>query len=204
MKVVNDFRMRNEIGVEKALFEKWEMQFETVFKLENDVSRLDEIDFDLAMSYDIVSFITLGLGYRLELNKDNDNIYQQRNRLHGDMRITMQRRLFELQWRFRYQTLDDEDLAYLTTHRAENIIRNRLEVEYNISGSELAPFISAEHYGTLNDNREFGIKMRYMAGLAHGIGNHHDIELYYRINRELNHHLPYTYHYLGVGYEFSF
>ena len=104
-------------------------------------------------------------------------------------------------------TYDDDD--YLSGYTLEsvkgkgrNVLRSRLQIDYNIPNCKLDPFANVEMF-----NNKDGIqKMRYQAGFDLKIKKQHVLSLTYRYQRisgddddnELNSHL------IGFGYKYKF
>lgn len=204
IKVISDFRLIGKLGVTKQLFDSWEIGIEGAIKLEEDATRIDEIDLDLDVNYQPHSIIVFGVGYRLVANKKKNGSYKQRQRLYGDVQFNFKLKRFKIEYRIRYQNVDDDFFQYNDTSPAENILRNRLQLKYNIRKSKLTPYCYAELYGELGKEKEFPLKMKFALGGRYSFGKYGKIRAYYRIDRELNNKNPFTFYSIGLGYRYKF
>lgn len=203
-KVVRDFRFHGKLGVTKELFDSWKIGMQTVVKLEENASRLDEIDLDFDINYKPHSIINFGVGYRLAANYKKDKTVVKQHRLYGETELNYKLDRFKFEFRIRYQNVDDDFFQYSETTPAEHILRNRLQLKYDIPKSKLTPYISAELYGQFGEDTEFPLKMKYIIGVRYSFGKYGKIRVYYRLDRELNSDYPFTFHTLGVGYRYYF
>jgi len=203
-KVIRDFRFIGKLGITKELFNSWEIGVGSAIKLEKDVSRIDEIDFDIDVHYQPHSIVVLGVGYRYAFNQKKDSTYEQQQRLYGEAELNFKLERFKLEYRIRYQNIDDDFFQYVETAPAEKILRNRIQIKYNIPKSKLTPYFYAELYGNLEKGTEFAMKMKYALGASYSFGKYGKVKLYYRIDRQLNDQYPFLYHSLGIGYKYKF
>ena len=204
MKVIRDFRFIGKLGITKELFNSWEIGIESALKLEKDASRIDEIDFDLDVHYQPHSILVLGVGYRYAFNQKKDSTYEQKQRLFGEAELNFKWERFKFEYRLRYQNVDDDFFQYVETAPAEHILRNRIQLNYNIPKSKLTPYFYSELYGNLEKGTQFAIKMKFALGFKYSLGKYGKVRLYYRIDRQLNDQYPFTYHSLGIGYRYKF
>jgi hypothetical protein len=90
----------------------------------------------------------------------------------------------------------------LLAAKSKNILRSRLEVEYNIRKSHFTPFVSFEIYNSLSNAFDLD-KIRYTVGSSYKFNNHHSVELFYRyIDRSDDD--DNSNHVIGAGYTFKF
>jgi len=204
MKVVSDLRFNGEIGIEKSFFNHWKAGMETQLKLERNVSRIDEIDLDLNLECSPFKFLSVGAGYRIALNQKRDSTFEKKYRFYADMQFEQGIDRFKLDYRIRYQNIDDDFFQYEQQQPSRNILRNRLHLRYNIRNSPVEPFTYVELYGLLNKYEEFASKIKFAAGARYNLRKYGKLQAYYRIDRELNSLYPYTFYTIGIGYVFEF
>ncbi len=203
-KVIRDFRFIGKLGITKELFNSWEIGLGSAIKLEKDASRIDEIDFDLDVHYQPHSIVTLGAGYRYAFNQKKDSTYEQKQRLFGELELNFKWERIKFEYRLRYQNVDDDFFQYTETAPAENILRNRIQIKYNIPKSKLTPYFYSELYGNLEKGKQFAMKMKFALGVRYSFGKYGKVKLYYRIDRQLNDPYPFIYHSMGVEYGYAF
>jgi len=204
MKVVSDLRFNTEIGIEKELFRNWKLGAETQLKMEKDVSRIDEIDLDLNLEYSPFGFLSFGAGYRMAFNQKRDSTFETKHRFCADVGFRKELYRFKMDYRVRYQNVDDDFFQYDRQQPSRNILRNRIQIGYNIPNFPLDPFAYAELYGLLDRYEEFATKIKCAAGARYNLDKFGKIQAYYRIDRELNSLYPFTYYTIGIGYVFEF
>ncbi len=204
VKVVKDFRFDGSLGVSKELFDVLEIGFESVIKLEKDASEIDEIDFDLDVTYSPFSFFSFGVGYRIAENRRKNGNYEINQRLSAELEFAAKVKRFKLEYRLRYQNVDDDFILYDETSPPEHILRNRLGIKYDIRNCKLTPFIYYEHYGKLDSPDQYGFRHKYAIGGRYSFGKFGKVKVFYRIIKELNNANPYTIYNLGLGYVYDF
>ena len=204
IKVIKDFRFNGSVGVEKELFDVLEIGFENSIKLEKNASEIDEVDFDLRLKYSPFGFFSFGLGYRLAANHKKSGNYAWDQRFNADLEFAVKLARFRAGYRIRYQNIDDDFFLYDENTPPQHILRNKLEIRYNIRNCKLSPFIYSEFYGNLNETDEFAFRIKYAVGGRYSFGKYGKFKAYYRIIRQLNDLYPYTYYNLGIGYVYDF
>lgn len=203
-KVISDFRLNTELEIEKSIAERWKLSFETTVKLEKDATLLDEIDFDLYADFKVFKFLNLGAGYRVAVNQKSDRSFALKHRFLADINIDKRIKRFELEYRIRYQNVDDDFFLYQEGNAPSNILRNRFLCRYDIRKSKITPYVFSELYGRLESYQPFPLKIKTGAGIRYNLKKYGLLKLYYRIDRELVVHVPYTYYTLGLGYSYDF
>jgi hypothetical protein len=204
MKVVRDFRAIGEVEVIKSVYKKWEISLGTKLLLEHNASRFGEFDLDAGISYKLLKFVSLGIGYRWSENRNKFNDFIIKNRLRGDIDLIAKIKRLKADYRISYQNIDDDYFQNNETATSKNILRNRLQLKYNIRKSQIFPFFYVEHYGQLGEKGKYGIKLKSAIGTGYSINKKHEIKTYFRVDRELNKKNPYLYYSVGVGYSYIF
>jgi hypothetical protein len=204
VKVVKDFRFNGSAGVSKEFFDVLELGFESTIKLEKNASLIDEIDFDIDLKYSPYKFLTFGIGYRFAENRKNDGQYVIKQRLSSDLELGAKLKRFKFGYRIRYQNIDDDFFLYDEDTPPQHILRNKLEVGYNIRNCRFSPYVYSELYGILDSPDLFALKIKYALGGKYFLGKYGKVKVFYRIIKELNNSEPYTYYNLGVGYYYDF
>lgn len=204
LKVIRDFRFDGSAGVSKEFFNALEIGFESIIKLEKDASVIDEIDFDFDIKYKPVNFLTLGVGYRFAENRKKNGKLETNQRLSVEAEFGIKADRFKFEYRIRYQNIDDDFILYDAISPPEHILRNKIEIKYNINNCKLSPFIYYEIYGKLYSEEKFVFRHKYAVGGRYSLGKFGKIKVFYRIIQELNNTNPYTFFNLGLGYMFDF
>ncbi|MBN1951477.1 MAG: DUF2490 domain-containing protein [Bacteroidales bacterium] len=203
-KVIRDLRLYTGLGIEKSFGKRWDVEFETTLKLEKDATRIDELDFDLYGSFEIFDFLQVGAGYRVALNQKSDGSHEWRQRYLADVELKHVLSRFTLEYRARYQNVDDDFFLYESGATPKNILRNRLLMKYDIRKSKFTPYLFSELYGRLASNYPFPTKLKTGIGVRYNLKKFGAIKGFYRIDRELSMPVPYIYYTLGIGYSYDF
>ena len=204
MKVIGDLRLISEIGIEKSLFKNWKIGAESTLKLEKNISRIDELDFDLDLGYSPLKFLSLGVGYRLAFNQKRNGTWEKKYRYSGELGLDYRIRRFKLDYRIRYQNVDDDFFQYEQYQPSRNILRNRARLKYNIPKIPMESYTYVELYGLLNKDSEFATKIKFALGARYNFKKLGKIKVFYRIDRELNSLYPFTLYNIGIGYTYDF
>jgi hypothetical protein len=203
-KTVQDFRIIQEISVIKNFSRKWEVSLGPRLILQHDVTQIGEFDIDAGVNYQVFKYATIGAGYRWSENLNKSDEYIVKHRLRGELDLFAIIIRLKAEYRICYQNIDDDLFLSNDTIISRNVLRNRIQLKYNIRKCPITPFLYVEHFGQINRKDHYGIKFKSSIGLDYSINKRHDLKLYYRVDRELNDKDPYTYYYLGLCYEYNF
>jgi hypothetical protein len=203
-KVTQDFRLVTELETVKSFFNKLEFGIGTKCWLEKDASQIGEIDIDADINYKPFSFLSVGLGYRWSNSRNKFDDFIKKHRFSGDIGLTAKIERFKIDYRICVQNIDDNIFQEDVNNPALNVLRNRGQLKYNFRNSKLTPFLSVEHYGRLERNVAYGIKVKSEIGTTYNIKKDHQLKAYYRFDRELINENPYSLYSLGLGYLYEF
>lgn len=200
IKVTRDLRLITEIGAAKNLGNSWEIGIFGKCWLDKNISEFSEIDLEATIGFRPYQFLLAEAGYRWSRSKDNFNNFNTRNRFSGSLDFIARIERYRFDFRTCFQNIDDENQWDDDSRTSKNILRNRLQIKYNIRKSKLTPFLLTEHYGRLYSNDDYGLKIKSEIGTTYRINKHHELKVYYRVDRELNNENPYLLYSLGVSY----
>lgn len=198
----NDFGTWIEIGVEKQITEKIRLEFEEEIRIFKNFGELDRIATGLGGAYTFNKYLRAGAGYSwLYKNRVNRELWEHRHRFHLYLRGRYKFDRFTFTLRERLQsTYVDESIPGFG-YNPRNYLRSRLQVSYNIKGSAVNPFTSAEMYYQLNNPEGNQIdNMRYTLGAGWEISNNLDIDTFLRLDQEVNVKNPVSYWILGLSF----
>jgi hypothetical protein len=124
----------------------------------------------------------------------------------GNLRLSLRER-----WQYTYRPEKeterwDFDNSYweidARSGRGKNVLRSRLQAEYDQKGSIFKPYASAEIYNDWNIE-----KVRYLIGTDIKLSKQHSFDVFYRFqkmhNVDVDDYEP-DMHYIGIGYKFKF
>lgn len=126
-------------------------------------------------------------------------------KLIGDLRFSLRER-WQYTWRpeqtiQRYSYLDGEDVDKIYSGKGKNVLRSRLQVEYDKKGLTVTPYANVEFFNAWSLQ-----KTRFNIGLDWKVAKQHTLGVFYRYqtvrndddDNEPNRHM------IGLGYKFKF
>jgi len=170
-----------ELEFSKKITKNLKAEFNPELRL-LDGFKMDSYILEGGLSYKLHKYLTLAGYYRYEneykyKKKSGDYKGQESsNRFAFDAKTPFKLNRFDIQFRLRYTNGSDGNDE--TSDRI-SFFRYRAKFEYDIKGSKLAPFASAElfHDLVLKDID----KARYTFGLSYPINKSNEIGLFYRL-----------------------
>lgn len=201
VKVINDLRSRTTFGVEKELTKRIAIFGEVELGMEQNLQEVGKLHGEAGTSYALFDFLDVDFRYRYTKNRKNySNEYKYTHTFalaaEADHKIDR----FKLYYRIKYQNIDDEINWFSGDAKTRNVLKNRLKVSYNIWGSKLEPFISAELYASMGSGELSATKLKSIIGIEYKIEAVGDAKIYYRNDAELTPYFPYRYHTLGLAF----
>ena len=192
------------INLKYKLNKKWSFDLEEQLRLKENISEISNYFTELNTTYSVSKKFKLGAGVRYI--KKNDNIgntqgYKNYFRFHLDASYKHKINDFKLKYRLRYQNknklgVDDYDNQH---------IRFKTALGYNFKNWKLDPKFSAEIFNHIEKGEENGFdKYRLTLGTKYKFKNMGSIDLFYRIEKELNKTIPKTTNIIGLKYSYTF
>lgn len=201
IKVIQDFRLRSSVTVEKKFFNELTIRGEGAFELEKDMSQFGKYYLETGATYNFFNFLEANLDYRHIWNRKSfSNEFKQANRYALHLQASKKIDRLKLYYRVRYQTLDDDFQLFELNEPAKNILRNRIKLKYNLKGTRLSPKISSELYLHVNDDFN-PLKIKTLIGGEYALKKLGEISVYYKNERELRSTVPYTFSSIDVNFK---
>lgn len=203
-KVTSDLEQWTSIGITKKINKHWKISLDQEFRFKKDISQFDTYFSDLGLDYKINKHFSLGANYRFYQNKNSDGAFNTQHRLSSDIKYKQKINRFTLAYRLRFQNKDEDFFTNTSSNKLYNL-RNKFSVDYNIKKFKFDPFFDVELYRQIEDiNTTELSKLRWTIGLEYSLKKYGDLELFYRIENELNQSYNKDTYILGLGYKFSF
>ncbi|MFZ5429167.1 MAG: DUF2490 domain-containing protein [Bacteroidota bacterium] len=197
----NDFGTWLGVELEKKITNKLRLEFEEEVRIFQNVSEIDRFATSFGGAWTFNSYLRAGAGYTwIYKHRVNKELWEHRHRyqiyLRG--RVKVDRFTFTLRERFQ-STYRDESIKGFN-YSPRNYLRSRLQAAYNIKGSKIAPYGSAELYYQLNnpEGNKFD-NMRYTLGTGWPLSKTMELDTYLRLDQEMNVKNPVSYWILGVA-----
>ena len=203
-KVVGDLEQWTSVGISKKLGKNWKLSLDQEFRFTNDISQFDIYFTDFGVDYKLNKHFSLGANYRFYQNKNSDGIFQTQHRWSTDAEYKQKIDRFTLAYRLRFQNKDED---FFTSESSNNLynLRNKFSLDYNIKNFKFDPFFEAELYRQIYDATTTELsKLRWTLGLEYSLKKFGDLEMFYRIDNELNQSYNKNTYIFGLGYKFSF
>ena len=203
-KVTRDLEQWTSIGLSKKINKHWKISLDQEFRFTKDASQFDIYFADLGLDYKFNKHFSLGANYRFYQNKNTNGVFQTEHRWSTDFQYKHKISRFAIAYRLRFQN-KDEDL--FTNESGNNLynLRNKLSVDYNIKNFKLDPYFNMELFRRFENGEDsYFNKIRWTLGIEYPITKKSDIELFYRIDNELNQDYAKDTYIIGLGYKISF
>ena len=196
--------MWNNFAISKKISDRWKVSLEEELRFTEDISRFDIFFTDLGLDYKINKHFSAGLNYRFYQNKNNDGDFKTQHRLSASVSYKQKFDRFTFGYRLQFQNKDEDFLSSSSENNVSNL-RNKISVDYDIKNFKLEPYFQAELFRKYETGEDpcFN-KVRWTLGASYPITKKSDIQLFYRIDNELNQSYPKNTYILGLGYKFSF
>lgn len=190
-----------ELEFSKKIIKNLKVEFNPELRLASGFE-MDSYILEGGLSYKLHEYLTVAGYYRFENEynyREKREIYEweSSNRLAFDAKSGFNLKRFDFQFRLRYTNGADFDQ---TTSDRASYFRYRAKVDYDIKGSKLIPFISAELFHDLILKEVE--KSRYTGGLAYPINKNNEISVYYRLQDYTD--TKTSLDILGLGYNLKF
>ncbi len=203
-KVTSDLEMWNSISVSKKLSDHWRVSLSEEFRFKKDISRFDVYFTDVGLDYKINKHFTVDLGYRFYQNKNSDNEFKSQHRLSAGIAYKQKLNNFTFGYKLKLQNKDEDFLSVNSENNVYNL-RNKLSVDYNIKNFKLDPYFQVELFRKYETGEDASFsKLRWTLGSSYPVTKKSDIQLFYRIDNELNQSYAKDTYILGLGYKISF
>jgi len=203
----SDWLMWNTIGFKYKLNKKWSFALEEQLRLKEDISEVDEYFTQLEAEYKILKNFSLGAGLRYIRENDNQgNIQGYENHFRFNIDATYKHKVerFSLAYRLRYQNKNELGVSTSEGDYANQNIRLKTSIKYNIRKWPLDPKFSAEIFNHFEKEDDNGFsKYRLTFGTDYDIKNFGKIALFYRMEKELNVDIPETTNIIGLKYTYT-
>ncbi|MEO9569829.1 MAG: DUF2490 domain-containing protein [Polaribacter sp.] len=202
-----DLALWNTVGVEYKLNNKWSFGLEEQFRLKEDISAVDNYFTQLSADYKLFKGFSVGLGVRFIRDNDNKgNIqgYENHFRYQFDVMYKHEIKDFKIGYRLRYQNKNELGISYDEGDYANQNIRFKTSLEYNIKNWKLDPKFSAEIFNKFQEGEENGFnKYRLTLGTDYKTKNFGKIGVFYRYQKELNVDFPDSSNIIGLKYIYT-
>jgi hypothetical protein len=201
----NDFQTWSSAGIKTDISKSFTVGFQTQLRLTDYSTRVGSILLEPEVGFRVNKYLKLGLGYRFTIRPGNDHINKTVHRLNLDVEGKKKFGNLGLSLRLRIQQGFQD--PYVNENRAPysapTYNRNKLSVEYKVS-KLWTPFVEGELFFPLTDPRHRGLdRYRFTVGSAFNLKNRNAVDVFFRVQQEVNTANPQTAYILGLGYTYD-
>ena len=186
---------------------KWSFELQEQLRLKENSSVTDQYFTQLTSKYRLTKKLALGLGLRYIKRNDNQGGiqgFEDHFRYHFDLSFKHSLDRFTFNHRLRYQNKNELGVSEEEGDFAKKNIRLKTAVTYNVRKWKLDPKLSAEIFNKSHEGGTNGFsKYRVTFGTSYDLKKAGEIDLYYRMEKELNTSLPKKVAILGVNYTYT-
>lgn len=199
----SDFGIWTSASIDARFTKKWRYSVAGEYRLKENATQSDQLRGALQLTYVISKKVRLGAGYDIISDFKRSGSLEYRHRLFFQTLFRYQYHGFAFSWRPRVQLTIIEQ-RYEPDYGSMLALRNRMQIDYQLPGIPLKPFVSAELYHRLQPETAYpNYKNRYTAGIEYQVTKNNQLEIYYRIDQERNVANPLTSYIVGIGYQHS-
>lgn len=203
------------------------VSIEAEFRSRNDFRTAERVSLGASVSYKLLPWLKASGGYNLlfdnnreEITYNDDLSYNNwrpsywgvRHRFNVSLTASYKVRRVEFslreRWQYTYRPekmIDNFDFDegewedHKVRGKGKNVLRSRLQAEWDIPRCKFDPFASVEFHQS-----KYLDKTRFIVGVDHTIKKTHDFKLYYRYQLTGSHSSDPNIHMLGLGYTYKF
>lgn len=225
----DDFELWTSVGVSKKINERWNIGAEVEMRTRNDSKTLDRWDGGIEAEYKLSKIFELSAGYVFLYDNNKEKISYHSDGSYNNWRphywATRHRVNFAVtagkdfgrfsvslreMWQYTYRPektndrydFDNEYWENTTVNgKGKNVLRSRLEIDYNIKHCKVNPYVSAEIYNGWSLE-----KSRYTLGADWKFDKRNSVGMFYRyqnVNGSDDDN-DYNSHIIGLAYKHKF
>ena len=204
---VKDLESWTSISLKYKLNKKWSFELEEQLRLDENISEIGEYFTQLNAEYSISKNFDIGGGLRYIRENDNKgNIQGYENHFRFNLDASYKHKInnFSIKYRLRYQNKNELGVSTDDGDYANQNMRFKTSVGYDIKNWKLDPKFSAEIFNHFEEGEDNGFsKYRLTLGTDYKIKHFGKIGLFYRMEKELNVELPETTNIIGLKYTYT-
>lgn len=199
-----DYGIWYEAKVDKKLWKGLRADFEASIRTNENARNIEKFYFEPGLRYKFNDYFNAGIYYRFIEQEEKDGKYHARHRWFAQMKATapsVARFTCAVRYRIQQQVktyIEDPEDADSQWYQ-----RVRLELDYDIKGIPIKPYVNTEmHMQLFNPNEYTADKWRTMVGVEYTLNKRHTFGLEYIYNDSRVTKPPYE-NMLGVTYSLS-
>jgi len=199
-----DLGMWISAGLEKKITPRWSVTLTEEVRMNENITEVGQVNSEIGATYKAWKRWKIGVTYRIARQRRVDDSYRTRQRFYADITFREKIRPVIFMLRVRYQSGYHDIIDSGSRLDSPDHLNLKLTLKYDLN-KKFEPYLSSEFFFRLDQIRYHSFdQLRVTAGITYAINRMHELDLYYRINREFNVNRPETSFIIGVGYVFVF
>lgn len=179
-----DYGIWYEAKAEKKIIKNLRFDLEASIRTDENASHIESFYVEPGLRYKFNDYFAAGVYYRFIEQREKDDLYHPRHRWFLQMKGTLPEICrFTLAARYRLQ---EQFMTYINDVEDEEPLwgqRLRLELDYDIKGMPLRPFVNVEAHSLISVQTENTVdKWRYIIGAEYTFNKKHTFGLEYIYN----------------------
>jgi len=189
-----DLQLWTSVGIKQRIGEHWQWRLVQGFRFDNNISQKKNFLTEATLVYRFRKDLRLAGLYRFS---NRNEFESDRHRFGAKLYYSKDLNRFSLSGRLYYQHEIE------TSRLAENQLRSRISVSYDIKKLKVNPYIAAEHFYEFHHKGNETAAMRYTAGADIELTKKLGMTVYYRFQNQLNRADPLHSNILGLHLSYT-
>ena len=206
----DDFGLDFSLEVEKKLSKKWSLGFEGELRTRDNTKTVDRWSGGLSADFKITKWLKASAGYNFLYDNNERITYKTNGAINKEAHYWGVRHRFNVRWQYTYRPektvdrwdYDDEEWEKKTYNgKGTNVLRSRLQIEYDKKGLAITPYANVEFFNAWSLQ-----KTRFHVGADWKLSKQHTIGAFYRYQtvRDDDDDNEPNIHMIGLSYKFKF
>lgn len=199
-----DVRLWSSLSVRYDLSKKWRISLEEEARFIENIGRLDKINSELTVNYQINKFLDGGVLYRLIANNHPDGYVYANHRFGAYLEVQKKYAGMRLSLKTSFQKTYPAFFRSGDWYLPENYVRAEGGVSRELKNKKTEPYTNLEWwYRIQSGDQSFIDRYRFTIGIKHKLNKNNRLDLFFRVQQELQVKDPLTAWIFGVGYQFK-
>ncbi|MDD3320654.1 MAG: DUF2490 domain-containing protein [Paludibacter sp.] len=201
---INDFGAISSFAVSENFGRNSSLKLEEELRFDQNINSFNRAKTTLGLNYSLFrKLLVAELDYNF-LYLKSDNIYECRHRASFGLSTETGIRRFDLGFRTKIQSTWRDELRGDYSYNPKYVWRNKLELDYDIFGAPIKPFVSGEIFCPLNGSKGFYLDgCRTTLGLKYKLSKHNSVEFSLLYDQEVQQSNPNGIIYGVVGWNYK-
>jgi len=200
----DDFGIWYSVSAEKKLVKNVEIDLDANVRTFDNASKIEEVFFDIGLTYKFNKFLSAAVSYRFTEFKENDDYFHPRHKWFADLKGKLPLGDFNISARLRFQQRYKTYFEDENDKESSEVGRIKFRTLYNIPSFPVNPYISAElFFPMFREKTRYIEKNRFMAGLEYNISKKHSLDLEYMFQRDFLPHIS-DINIISINYNLKF